>query len=156
MKHLLLGVAIAALPFSAMAQDCSCVATDGVVVSAVKGDVRMAGQDGLVSVRPGTTLSAGSRLSTGDKSTAMLSGSGCELAVKSNTDVDVLPAAAGGLCLASASVLDVPQIDKQAAYGQSLNGSGGPILFAITGGLIVAGVIAAGASAFDDDDDASD
>ncbi|MCP1198076.1 hypothetical protein [Notoacmeibacter sp. MSK16QG-6] len=156
MKYLFLGVALAAMPVSAMAEDCSCVASSGVVVSAVQGDVHMTGQDGLVSVRPGTTLAAGSRLTTGEKSTAQLSGAGCELSVTPNTDVDVLPATAGGLCVASASVLSLPQVEKNAAYGQTLNGSSaGPIL-ALGGGIIVAGIIAAGASAFDDDDDASD
>ncbi len=154
MKYLFLGVALAAMPVSAMAEDCSCVASGGVTVSSVQGDVHMTGQDGLVSVRPGAILAAGSRLSTGDKGAAQLSGANCELSVPSNTDVSAMPANSGGLCLASTSVIDVPQVGRDAAYGQTLR-SAGPIL-AIGGGIIVAGIAAAASSALDDDDDASD
>lgn len=154
-KHLVLGVALAALPLNAAyAGDCSCVASGNLTVSQASGDVRITGEQGFITAVPGAVLGAGARLSTGAKSTAKISGAGCELSVASDTDVDVLPAAGNGLCVASAPVMSVPQLDKQAAYGQTINGV--PLPLIIVGGAVVVGGVVAAAVALSDDDDASD
>ncbi|MCP1198082.1 hypothetical protein [Notoacmeibacter sp. MSK16QG-6] len=153
-RNLVLGLALAVLPLNAAsAADCSCVASGNVTVSKVTGDVRITGEQGFTSAAPGAVLGAGARLSTGTKSTAKLSGAGCELSVAQDTDVDILPATGNGLCLATASVTSVPQLDKQAAYGQTLSNTPLPIIV-IGGAVIVGGVIAA--VALSDDNDASD
>lgn len=154
-KTIFLGVALLAIPTAgAFAQDCSCTAAGPVQVSAVNGDVRIAAENGFAAVEPGSMLDAGARLSTGMDSTAKLAGNGCDLAVAPNTDVEVLPAAAGKLCLAAASVTKVPQLGKDAAYGQSAPQQTPTPLLVIGGGLIAAGV--AGTILENDDDDASE
>ncbi|OXS99404.1 hypothetical protein B7H23_14690 [Notoacmeibacter marinus] len=153
-KYLVLGVALAAFPLNAAAAaDCSCVVSGNVTVSNVSGDVRVTGEEGFASAVPGTVLGVGSRLSTGASSNAELSGAGCDLSVASDTDVDILPADGKGICLATASVTNVPQLNKQAAYGQTLNGAPVPLLV-IGGAVIVGGIVAA--AALSDDNDASD
>ena len=153
-KHLFLGVALAALPFNAAsAADCSCVAAGDVVVSGVSGDVRISGKQGFNAVAPGTALGAGSRLTTGADSAARISGAGCQLSVAPNTDIDVSPVDAGGLCLVSNQVTSVPQVGKDAAYGQTLSVPPLPLLI-VGGAIVVAGVAAA--VVLSDDDDASD
>ena len=157
LKHLVLGVTLAAMPLSTVkADDCSCVSSGEFAVSGVKGDVRVAGPNGFMSARSVKKLSAGARLSTGADGTVQLSGTGCSLTVAANSDVDVMSAASGGLCVAAASVTAVPQINEAAEYGQRVPSAPPLPLLVLGGGLIVAGVAAAVTDAMDDDDDASD